>query len=1110
MTGTGGTLLPERYRADRMHDDLRQLGVPATTPAELRRISAWWVRVASSCGPASAIRTLFDMVAMPLCALLGYRAREVVFTANSCRARLETTGGTPVALLLTTWAVRPPSRWADLARHAHDMGAAWGFVLAPPFLSLIATRGHATRRSLDFALPLIDEIGNDLMCLAQARVFEYAGGGASSGSLPLIEQLLRRGEGYQDGVRNDLQRGVEMSLRVLRPVVARLQQPMRRGHATRPRLDHSPTAHLDESLTFIYRILFLLFAESRHLVPYDDPVYRRAYAVSGFCRAAMDGDGQGLWDALAATTRLSRAGCHSPDLVMSPFNGALFARAAAPTLEQRRTTRPRGDSTGRDEALRGVLVALGSRAGRAGIETINYRDLGVEQLGAVYQRVLDLDPAVPDAPPASSRGTRSNHSARRKQTGTFYTPQPLADFVVRRTLSPMVDGATSDAILALRILDPAMGSGAFLVSACRFLAHAYEDAVVAEGRMAPSDVDDEERAGMRRLIAERCLCGVDRNPTAVHLARLSLWLATLSRDKPLNFLDHRLRVGDSLLGAWPSDLGHVSMHPSRVRAAALPLLDACGFEDTVREATAPLLAALARHDDTVNDVRAKEADWRRFVSRSSPLQPWRLAADVWCARWFPAPGASPPSAAETRALFDFVLRHDRDLPARQVDRRLDQAAAAARRQQFFHWPLEFPDVFHDSDGRSLQQGGFDAVIGNPPWEMWRRDDGTEQRHELLHYIRQSGQYPSCTSGHLNLYQAFVDRALSLVRQRGRIGLVLPWGIAADDGAAPLRRRLFRDSSVDTVVGLDNGNGLFPIHRGLRFAVVTSTMGRATREFRARFGVKSGAELEALPSGCDSDAYPVRMWPDELEAATGPSIRIPDVRRSYDLDLLTSLSRRFQKLGAADGWAAHFGRELNATEVRSDLDGGEVPVIEGKHLAPFTVDITQARRIDADRLCRFIDPARLATARLGYRDVSGVGNRLTLIAAVIPAGMVTTHTVFCLKETFDAVRQHFLCALFNSYVLSTVVRLLMGGHVTTTLAEHLPVPPWRGDATDRRIAALAVQLSERRGRPDTAGRLQALVARRFGLTGAELAHVLDGVPLVPLEERTRIIRLFESL
>src|SRR5439155_9698217 len=143
---------------------------------------------------------------------------------------------------------------------------------------------------------------------------------------------------------------------------------------------------------------------------------------------------------------------------------------------------------------------------------------------------------------------------RRKSSGSFYTPQSITDYLVRRTLHPVAGTASSSDILRLRIVDPAMGSAAFLVSACRYLARAYEQALIRDGDCLPDDIDDRDRAEFRRHIAQQCLYGVDLNPTAVQLGRLSLWLATLAADKPLTFLDHHLVVGDSLLGASLIDI----------------------------------------------------------------------------------------------------------------------------------------------------------------------------------------------------------------------------------------------------------------------------------------------------------------------------------------------------------------------------------------------------------------------------------------------------------------------------------------------------------------------------------------------------------------------------
>src|SRR5262249_18288339 len=151
------------------------------------------------------------------------------------------------------------------------------------------------------------------------------------------------------------------------------------------------------------------------------------------------------------------------------------------------------------------------------------------------------------------------------------------------------------------------------------------------------------------------------------------------------------------------------------------------------------------------------------------------------------------------------------------------------------------------------------------------------------FLRESGLFPSCDRGHMNLYQPFLERSLTLTRRGGRVGLVLPWGLATDDGAAALRSRLFDGSSTDTIVGVDNSRALFPIHRGLRLLVVVASPGGPKREIQARFGVKSAGELDALQDDAErssvaASSYPIRLTPQQLERFTGRSRRIPDLRR----------------------------------------------------------------------------------------------------------------------------------------------------------------------------------------------------------------------------------------
>ena len=1087
LPGISGSLFPSRFLSIAFAPGVIAGTDVGAMEARRRHFLGWWARAERSCGPATGLRALFDLVAMPLAGLLGFRAHDGTFLPGAVHARLTTRRGGELRLVLLPWASRPSRAWRGLTATLDTSSPAWCLLIAPPFVSLVHARGHTLRRSLDFELPhaLDSRSFGAFWTLCRAESFRRPAG---------IDDLVTRATRFQDAVREDLQVGVVDALAALGPVM--------RGQRAR-----ESEARFSEALTLVYRMLFLLFAESRDLVPRHHPAYGPAYAVGSLCREAAESHGvaSGLWDGLAAVTRLSRAGCDTSDLIVRPFNGRLFARASAPSLESgpplRRPTRA---SRHRDAALARALVALGSRSGPGGREEITYADLGVEQLGAVYERVLDLDPEAllehaAQTTARRSREARATHGGRRKETGTFYTPQPLADLVIRRTIAPLVRGASADDILSLRVVDPAMGSGAFLVAACRYMAQAYERALLDEGRCAETDLDAHERANIRRLIAGRCLSGVDANPVAVQLARLSLWLTTLAKDKPLTFLDHQLRVGNSLIGTSPADLWRTPSVPSGARGTTpMPLFDEGDLDSAMRSVAAPWRQLREGREDTVEDVRAHERLWARISGAQSPLDAWRAACDLWCARWFwhAVPGAGPPpSAPELRAAFDALLRRDRTLDAGRVRDWTTAAREIARRHTFFHWPLEFADIFFGAHGAPRPRPGFDVVIGNPPWEMLRKDGGDSRADDpssLTAFIRQSGLYPACNRGHVNLYQPFLERALSLARPGGRVGLVLPWGLAVDHGAAELRAHLLQRTAIDSFVGLDNAEGLFPIHRGLRFLVLVTSPGGTRRDIRARFGVRRADELDEVPDDDETGAasyFPVRLSPEAVRAIGGSTLRIPDLRGPDDLPWLQAIAARYPRLGSREGWAVEFGRELNATEDRRHFGSSGLPVIEGKHITPFRADPSGAGRwIREDAVARLLPQRPFARARLGYRDVSGAGNRRTLIAAIVPAGVVTTHTLFCLRSAIPIEQQHFLCGLFNSSPLNAIVRMLMGSHVTTSLVEDLPVPVWTGSPDQRRIAELTARLSSgdfpvdssecQAAREELDRRVEALYSRLF--------------------------------
>ena len=1046
--GISGHLLSTSFLAEKLG--------PAAPPPTGR------LRRSTALGPASSLRALLDAGAAPLLETAGLGPPSAVEPVDHILTATVSAGDQALALVIVPWGTPLHLHWRAGIEHAVRRATRWCLLFNGLALRVIdADRPHRARFT-EFDLDRLDDNG-------AAAAFHFVLGRLHGSFAGLVHESDQHGV----AVCRSLKDGV---LSASSDILAALVRP----GGGRTSLD----AALEQALTIVYRVLFLLFAESRGLVPLWHPLYRDSYSLDALVAAAARGrDARGFWEALRAIARLAHAGCRAGDLRVTPFNGRLFSPARTPLAERLGLD---------DERAKRALLSLATRAaaGGAGRERIAYRDLGVEQLGSVYESLLDYEPSA--GPVALVPG-----SGVRKSTGTFYTPQPIADYLVRCTLGPLVHDASPEAILGLRVVDPSMGSGAFLVAACHYLAHAYEAALVRSGRH-PGDFSDADRGAIRRTISERCLYGVDINPMAVQLARLSLWLTTLAADRPLTFLDHRLQTGDSLLGAWLENLRRAPAHgrPAQRDASTGNLFDDSIVEHTLRHVIPVRFSLELTPDDTLEQVHAKERALSVLAERGSELSRWKRVADIWCASWL-SDGRDEVPAAAFRALTDHVLNGRGSLPPHSAARYLRRAGEIAASRKLFHWELEFPEVFFDAGGRRLARSGFDAVIGNPPWEVVRGD------RSALRFHRQSGVFSSSVSGHGNLYQLFTERAMTLLRHGGRLGLVLPSGLATDHGAAHLRRRLLQDCDVDALVGLDNRRNVFAIHRSVKFLLTTATKGAPTTSISCRLGESDLASLDASADQppASSSWFRVHLTPAFLQRVSGDTLTIPEFRDATDLAIVERAVTLFPPLGSDAGWAARFGRELNATDDRAHFGRSGLPVIDGKHVDPFHARVRGGDRfISAAAARRRLPGAPFEHARLAYRDVAGATNRLTLIAAILPSGCVSTHTLFCLRNRLPLAVQHLLCGLFNSLVVNYLVRMRVTTHVTTATVERLPIPPpGFAPSAEREIAALARLLSRRHDLA-TWGQLQARVAQLYQLTPGEFAHVLSTFPLIAIEDR----------
>ncbi|BDG22558.1 Eco57I restriction-modification methylase domain-containing protein [Thermus thermophilus] len=634
-------------------------------------------------------------------------------------------------------------------------------------------------------------------------------------------------------------------------------------------------AYHEELLRLVYRLLFLLYAESRNLIPHGGElswVYEREYSVSALRERASRQDPFGghaaayedrhtdLWEKLLATFRLVYQG--DERLGVPALNGELFAPEGLPLLTggvldpgeralHEDLPRPKNG-----DLLRAIrLLTHVEREGA--LERINYRDLEVEEIGHVYEGILSLAPRM-----VEGRYTLEGHLLERKASGSYYTPRELVQLVLQESLVPVVEARLreagedpkkqEEALLSLKVVDPAMGSGAFLISALEYLAEKLLE-VRGQGK------DDLEALyAARHLVASRCLYGVDLNPMAVELAKLALWVASAAKGKPLSFLDHHLKVGNSLVGA-PEDF--------LARGIPKEAYDREGVPKEVRKGLSfgpgagSLLFPLPKppfldfEEETAAQVEEKRRRYRAW-RESEEVRKWELLADYWTAAFFlrPAPGVRLPDAQGLNwlaqqmgaSLAQWEQSSYLSPPTRHA------IEAAKRRHRFFHWWLEFPEV--------MERGGFDVVLGNPPWEKLKLQDKEffadkapevaqaenaakrkrliqalkEKDPELLRayqealaeaeavsgFLRHSGRFPLTARGDVNTYPLFAELARALRAPQGRAGLVLPTGIATDDSNKVFFAQVVERGELAALYDFENREGLFPaVDSRMKFAVL---------------------------------------------------------------------------------------------------------------------------------------------------------------------------------------------------------------------------------------------------------------------------------------------------
>ena len=816
------------------------------------------------------------------------------------------------------WTAPPHDQFERLLR---DTGVPLGLLVNDAVLRIVYAPSGESSGYLTFPVTAMSTVSGRPMFLALVELLK---GWRLSRACPTAGRLntvLRESRKYQNTVSTKL---AEQVLGALYDLMRGMQaaDESSGGHVVRETLSNASQEVYGGLLTTIMRLVFVLYAEERGMLP-QDSAWIEHYGVGALYQQLAQDRAKypdtmdqrfGAWARLLTLARILHDGAHHGSIRIPARAGELFDPDRYPFLEGRpyATRRVMGDRLTNvprvsDGCLLRVLEQLLVLKG----ERLSYRALDVEQIGSVYEAmmgfevrpalgasiavvpkakakgspshlVVDLDALlklrgdarakwlkdecdceVPAANatllktatsvdgllealqkrvshytpvPAPLGGLTLHPTEERRRSGSHYTPRELTEPIVATTLRPVFEAMgtapTPEQILALKVCDPAMGSGAFLVGACRYLGVKLVEAWQRQSSMPVIPPDEDPQLYAQRLIAQQCLYGVDRNPYAVQLAKLSLWLVTLAREHPFTFLDHALRHGDSLVGltqrqievfhwapprAVPGELWSADVH-RRIEAA-----DAC--RDRIE--------ALANSDDTREKLRLlAEAD--------RELDAVRRIGDAVIAGYFSA--ATEKARANCRVSYE--TRVGRALDHGEMGL-LQELTDKLRAMQLvpFHWEVEFPEVF------ARENAGFDAIVGNPPFA----GKNTLINGNPEYYLPWLQSMHEGAHGNADLASHFFRRAYGLLRNGGAFGLIATNTIAQGDTRATGLRHL-----------RNHGCTLFEARRRYRWPGTAAVVVSVVHGVRGSYaGVKriDGKPVELITAflfqrGSDEDPAPL--------------------------------------------------------------------------------------------------------------------------------------------------------------------------------------------------------------------------------------------------------------
>jgi hypothetical protein len=865
----------------------------------------------------------------------------------------------------------------------HDDAALWGLVSNGRVLRILRDQKTLSRVAcIEFDLEAIFD-GNLMSDFARLWLLAHASrfDGETPETSPLeVWFRLSRSEGVN--ALADLRKGVEAAIVAL----GRGFLDHRLNGSLREALASGALSHDDyyrRLLRIVYRLIFLFAAEDRGalLDPAADAEsaqrYNRWYATRQL-RARSSRAGAEVADDRWQALRTVMTGLYlgEPALALPALGSSLWDPAFISPLNSARLG---------NESLLAAVRSLAFTVRQNKRFPVDFRHLGAEELGSVYESLLELHGKVDvEARTFALVGAAGND---RKTTGSYYTPSSLVENLLDTALDPLIThtvrGKKGDeaaaALLSLTICDPSCGSGHFLLAAARRLARQVAQCETHETEPSP----EAYHSALRRVIA-RCLFGVDLNEMAVELCKVGLWLEGLEPGRPLSFLDAHLQVGNSLLGATPELVAkgipaaawellpgdkkeHLTTLKKQVRDDAKRvregqfLLDELALQTVGAKELSSLIEANAPVEAvTLAEVQAQAESWRRYNEEADYLRT-KHRFDAWCAAF-----VWPKASAEDVATAPTPYRWQSLSAGAAMRGTLERVASITDELRFFHWPLQFPQVF--------ARGGFDLMLGNPPWERLKADEqeffavrdpivaaaanAAARKTQIAalqtnapwlwnawqgalrasdgasHLVRNSGRYPLCGRGDVNTYSVFAEHIRDSLRRGGRAGFIVPTGIATDDTTKFFFQDLLDRQQLAHLLCFENEEFIFPaVHHAFKFALVTLSSKGLSPAADLMFFARQAAELS------DRTRH-FSLTPAEF-AVLNPNTRTcPTFRSRRDADLNLEIYRRTGVLwseGELDDnpWGIRFARLFdmsNDSELFYDRKAleGQLGWFEGNH------------------------------------------------------------------------------------------------------------------------------------------------------------------------------------